>query len=96
MAHAANILIEPLLTEKATEAQSNLNQYTFKVMPHANATAIKQAIEEQFEVKVEAVQTVNVKPKFKMNRMRRGVIARRTPYKKAIVRLKEGQTIELV
>ncbi|MDP0499105.1 MAG: 50S ribosomal protein L23 [Verrucomicrobiota bacterium JB022] len=96
MTHAANIIIEPLLTEKATEKQSNANQYTFKVARGANADAIKQAIEKQFEVKVVAVQTVNVKPKFKMNRMRRGVIERRSPYKKAIVRVEAGQTIELV
>lgn len=96
MSLAAHIIIEPLLTEKATAQQSNLNQYTFKVARDANADTIKQAIESQFEVKVVAVQVLNVKPKFKMNRLRRGLIQRRAAHKKAIVRLAAGQTLSLV
>jgi large subunit ribosomal protein L23 len=89
------ILIEPVITEKATEATSTANQYTFKVAGQANRVSVKAAIEEQFEVEVETVRILNVKPKFKTSRMRRGNPGKRSGYKKAIIRLKEGSTIEL-
>ena len=95
MLHRDAKLIEHVSTEKATEATSHANQYTFKVAGDANRVAIKNAIESQFGVEVEQVRVANVKPKFKQNRMRRGQVMRRSPYKKAIIRLKEGSTIEL-
>lgn len=95
MIYRDSILIEHLITEKATEAASHANQYTFKVSTDANRISIKQAIEGQFGVEVEAVRVANVKPKFKQDRMRRGQVRRRTGYKKAVVRLKEGFAIEM-
>lgn len=89
------ILREHIITEKATEASSNANQYTFKVADEANRVAVKQAIEAQFGVEVKAVRILNVKPKRKMNRMRRANPGVKPGYKKAIVRLKEGSTIEM-
>ena len=95
MIHRDSIIKEHIITEKATEASSHANQYTFKVATQANRVAIKQAIEAQFGVEVASVQVANMKPKFKQNRMRRGRVSRRQAYKKAIVRLKEGSAIEM-
>lgn len=88
------ILVEHIITEKATEASSLGNQYTFKVGVDANRISIKQAVEAHFEVGVKSVQIINVKPKFKMDRRRRGQVCKRAAYKKAIVRLVEGDSIQ--
>lgn len=95
MIHRDSILLEHVITEKATEASSHANQYTFMVAGDANRVAVKQAVEAQFGVEVDAVRIANVKPKFKQDRMRRGRVTRRSGYKKAIVRLKEGSAIEM-
>jgi len=95
MIHRDTILVEHIITEKATEATSHANQYTFKVGRDANREAVKHAIESQFGVEVAAVRIANVKPKYKQNRTRCGQVTRRAAYKKAIVRLKEGSTIEM-
>ena len=95
MIHRDTIILQHIITEKATEASSHLNQYTFKVAKAANRVAIKQAIEAQFGVDVHSVCVANVKPKFKQDRARRSKVIRRASFKKAIVRLKEGSTIEM-
>lgn len=95
MEHRDHILIEHVITEKATEASSHANQYTFKVASGANRVSVKQAVEKQFGVDVDQVRIANVKPKAKRDRMRRGKVGFRSGYKKAIVRLKEGSTIEM-
>jgi len=95
MIHRDSIIFEHVITEKATEATSHANQYTFKVAREANRVSVKQAIEAQFGVEVASVRVANVKPKLKMDRMRRGKVNRRQAYKKAIVRLKDGSTIEM-
>lgn len=89
------ILLEHIVTEKATEATSHANQYTFRVSPEANRVSVKQAIEDHFEVEVANVCILNAKPKFKNSRVRRGKVLKKSAYKKAIVRLIEGNTIEL-
>ncbi|MCD8483851.1 MAG: 50S ribosomal protein L23 [Verrucomicrobia bacterium] len=95
MAEPIRILKKHLVTEKATEAASNLNQYYFSVATDANRIAVKQAVEKQFGVEVVSVNIANVKPKAKSNRMRRGVTGKKSGYKRAIVRLKAGQSIAL-
>ena len=90
MNHYRNIIIAPIVTEKSTNLKDQENSYTFKVSTKANKIEIKQAIEKLFNVKVSEVNTINVKPKNK----RYG----RTPYKtskykKAIVKLAEGNEI---
>ncbi|MCI8588971.1 MAG: 50S ribosomal protein L23 [Bacilli bacterium] len=85
------IIKAPVITEKSGNlAQSN--QYVFKVDHRANKTEIKQAIEKIFNVKVEEIRTINVKPK-KRRVGRYTGLTNRT--KKAIVTLAEGQQIEL-
>ena len=86
-----DIIKAPIITEKASTLKEN-NVYTFSVDVKANKTQIKQAIESIFNVEVESVNTINVKPKKKR-------VGRYSGYtnkvKKAIVKLKEGSSIEL-
>jgi large subunit ribosomal protein L23 len=95
MIHRENILIEHLITEKATEQASTINTYTFKVSSEANRVSIRHAVESQFGVDVESVRVSNTKAKYKQNRTRRGQVKRRSAYKKALVKLKEGSTIDM-
>ena len=86
-----DIIKAPIVTEKSSDL-ANDNVITFSVDPRANKTQIKQAVEKIFDVKVDSVNTVNVKPKTK----RVGRYAGKTnKVKKAIVKLKEGSSIEL-
>jgi len=92
MLHKRSVLRKPLLTEKVAAAQDAHNQYAFVVDPTANKVEIKRAVEKKYEVIVVGVQTMNVRGKIK----RLGRFAGRRPnWKKAIVTLKKGQSIEL-
>lgn len=86
------IIKAPVITEKSANLTQNEGKYAFKVNPNANKTEIKQAIEKIFNVKVEKISTINVKPKKKRVGRYSGM-SNRT--KKAIVKLAEGQTINL-
>jgi len=86
------ILIEPHITEKTTDLEKK-NQYVFKVFPKANKTEIKKAIEDLYKVEVLGVKIINVPKK----RRRLGRISGwKKGYKKAIVKIKEGQKIEVL
>ena len=86
-----DIIKAPIITEKSSALAAN-NVITFSVDVRANKTQIKQAIESIFNVKVESVNTVNVRPKKK----RVGRYTGKTnKVKKAIVKLREGSSIEL-
>lgn len=87
-----DIIKAPIITEKSTSLQQNENTITLSVDVKANKTQIKQAVEKIFNVKVESVNTVNVKPKKK--RVGR-YVGKTNRVKKAIVKLKEGSSIEL-
>ena len=87
-----DIIKAPIITEKSADLAQNKNTITFSVDVKANKTQIKQAVEKIFNVQVESVNTVNVKPKIK----RVGRYTGKTnKVKKAIVKLKEGSSIEL-
>ncbi len=88
---AYDVIRTPLVTEKATNL-TQFNQYSFKVLNEATKPEIKQAVEQLFKVDVLAVNTVVVKGKKKVFKGRRG---QRSDYKKAIVRLKVGQTLDV-
>ena len=88
---ARDIIIKPVVTEKSIGLMEN-NKYVFKVAFSANKIEIKKAVEEIFKVKVVDVNTVRVKGKEK--RMGRSV-GRTSDYKKAIVQLAEGDSIEI-
>ena len=85
------IIKSPVVTEKAA-AEAEKNLYSFYVDPKANKTEIKLAIEKLFKVKVLEINTINVHPRKKRVGRYTGLTNRR---KKAIVKLAEGQTIEL-
>ena len=92
MADMNKILVQALVSEKATELLESLNCYVFKVSPDANKLEIKTAIEKSFNVKVASVTTINVHGKTKkLGRF----VGKRSSWKKALVRLKEGEKIEL-
>ena len=81
----------PLLSEKSLGRRADANQYVFRVSPSANKSEIKKAIETRFEVKVDSVNTLNMQGKIKSVR---GIPGRRAAWKKAVVRLKQGETIK--
>lgn len=86
------VLKRPLLTEKATIARETRREYAFEVATDANKLQIKQAVESRFGVKVQDIRTVSVPGK----RRRTGNNAGQRPdWKKALVTLREGQTIDL-
>jgi large subunit ribosomal protein L23 len=90
------ILIEPLFTEKLTALQDNENKYAFKVRNSANKIEIKREIEKKFNVTVESVKTMNVLGKMHQQMTRKGrSIGRRSNWKKAIIKLAQGNKIDL-
>lgn len=90
-----SILIKPVITEKATMDSELHNRYTFEVHPGSNKIEIKNAIEEAFGVSVLAVRTLNVRPDRKSRFTKSGMITGKTKaYKKAIVQVAEGDTID--
>jgi large subunit ribosomal protein L23 len=94
MKSAEIILRRPLLTEKMLKQQESTNSYGFEVALAANKRAIKMAIQEKFKVVVVQVRTINVKGKSKRMNTRRGLTRGfRRDWKKAIVTLRKGDTI---
>lgn len=92
-----DVLRRPHITEKNTWLMEN-GQYTFEVHPSANKVQIKAAVQETFQVKVKAVNTLNMKPKVRTRQVRRGagrISGARPGWKKAIVTLEAGQHIDL-
>ncbi len=91
MKHYSDIIIAPVITEKSMANREN-NVYTFKVVKNATKEDIKRAVEEAFKVSVKSVNTLNTKSK----RRRVGRYSGRTKtYKKAIVTLESGSSIEM-
>lgn len=88
---AREIIIRPIVTEHSYDVMDN-NVYTFEVAKDANKIEIRKAIETIFDVTVTKVNTLNVKPKPKRVRYHTGLT--RT-WKKAMVTLKDGDTIEI-
>ena len=89
--HPNQVLLAPVVSEKSYELIEQ-RKYAFRVHPEAHKTQIRQAVEELFDVRVQAVNVIKVQPKPK----RRGLIRGQKPgWKKAIVQLREGDTIEI-
>ena len=89
--HYLDTVISPNITEKSTSL-SDFNKVVFKVNKGANKDSIKRSIEKIFKVNVIKINTINIKGKTKFIRNRK---ANKPGYKKAIVTLKKGQTIDL-
>ena len=87
-----DVIIAPIITEKTAQISEKGDKIVLKVRNDANKVQIKQAVEKIFNVKVESVNTINVKPKTKRVGRYTG---KANKVKKAIVKLKEGSSIEL-
>ena len=90
-----NILIKPVITEKMTEQSEAFNRFAFVVDRSVNKIEIKKAVEETYDVTVKSVRTMICIGKKRTRGTKSGVISGRTKtYKKAIVSLSEGDTID--
>ena len=92
MAHITDVLKKPILTEKSLRLMDEENKYTFDVDVRCNKVEIKEAVEKLFNVKVEKVNVMNIRPKTKRVGRYEGKTNRR---KKAIAKLAEGNKIDL-
>lgn len=85
------VLLAPHVSEKASRASETGNQVVFRVAKDATQLEVRRAVEQLFDVKVESVQTLNVKGKQKVFGRMQG---KRSDWKKAYVRLQDGQDID--
>jgi large subunit ribosomal protein L23 len=90
---AYRIIQKPVITEKASDDTIERNAYTFRVPNDANKVEIRQAVEKLFDVKVKRVNTIRVMGKI---RIRGRSVGRAQNWKKAMVVLAEGNTIEVL
>ena len=86
-----DVILAPWVTEKATEGSEH-NQFTFRVARDATKVEIKSGVEELFGVTVTKVNTINMRGKIKRFR---GRLGKRAAYKKAIITIAEGQSIDI-
>ncbi len=92
----SEVLIKPILTEKANGQQESLRRYAFKVARQANKLEIKKAVEEFYGVSIVDVNTSVVPAKNKTRYTKKGFVHGRKPaFKKAMITLAEGETIDL-
>ena len=96
MAEPWNILKEYRVTEKASNLSAVGNCYTFEVVADANRTAVADAVEAAFRVKVKKVNILVRKPKIKRSRMRKSLPGAVGGMKKALVFLEKGYHIEVI
>ena len=90
-----NIVVKPVITEKMTAQGEKFNRYGFVVAKSANKVQIKTAVEKLYGVTVDSVNTQNYVGKVKSRNTTKGVaIGRVNKHKKAIVTLKQGETID--
>jgi len=90
-----NVLRRPLITEKSSFQSNMLNQVVFEVDSTATKFEIKRAVEELFEVTVERVNVMNLPAKRTRKGRGRRLVTRRSSYKKAIVTLAPGESIDV-
>ena len=91
---ATQIVLRPVISEKSMD-QSTVNKYTFAVADDANKMQIKAAVEELFKVTVTSVNVLTTKRKEKSRNRRRGrQVGYTSPWKKAVVTIKAGDSIE--
>ncbi len=91
--HLYDVILRPVITEKSNVMSSDFNQYVFEVAPNANKHQIREAVEVIFDVEVTNVRTM-VMPAKRGQRGRKTYL-RSKQWKKAVVTLKAGDTIEL-
>ncbi len=92
---AKQILIKPIISEKSETLSGDLNQYSFVVNRKSNKIEIRKAVEEMYSVNVASVNTMIMPGKAKTRNTKSGVLKGRiSAYKKAIVKLSEGEEID--
>lgn len=92
----SNVLIRPVITEKVNGQMEKSSRYTFVINKNANKLEVKKAVEAFYGVKVEDVNTARVPAKSKTRMTKAGILSgRKSGYKKAIVTLAEGDSIDL-
>ena len=90
-----NILIKPIITEKATNNSELFNRYSFVVNKKANKLEIKNAVEKAYGVTIESVRTMNYPVQRNTKYTKSGIVqAMKGAYKKAVVQLAEGENID--
>ncbi|NQT76454.1 MAG: 50S ribosomal protein L23 [Bacteroidetes bacterium] len=90
-----NIIIKPVITEKMTEMGEKMNRYGFIVNRKANKLQIKEAVEELYGVDVISVNTMTYRGKTKSRYTKTGIVSgKAASYKKAIITVAEGETID--
>ncbi len=90
-----SVILKPVITEKMTDKGEKLNQFGFIVAKTANKIQIKKEVEDLYGVQVQSVNTMNYSGKRKSRNTKSGVISGKTKaFKKAIVTLAEGETID--
>ncbi|HRZ31337.1 MAG TPA: 50S ribosomal protein L23 [Flavobacterium sp.] len=90
-----SIIIKPIITEKITKQSELNNRYGFVVDRKANKIQIRNAVEAAYGVKIVAINTMNVRPDRSVKYTKSGMIsAKSNAYKKAIVEVQEGETID--
>jgi large subunit ribosomal protein L23 len=93
---AADVLIRPVITEKVNSQMEKSGRYTFVIDKRANKLEVKKAVEEFYGVKVQDVNTAVVPAKAKTRMTKAGILSgRKSGYKKAIVTLVAGESIDL-
>lgn len=90
-----DVLRRPLVTEKSSYQSGRLNQYSFVVADNATRKQVKDAVETLYDVTVERVNIINTSAKRGRRIRSRQLLIRKAGYKKAIVTLAEGQTLEI-
>ncbi len=92
----SQIVLKPIVTEKMTSVSEKLNRYGFFVNKEANKIEIKEAIEKLYDVNVDKVWTMRYAGKSKSRYTKTGMVKGRTAaYKKAVVTVAEGETIDI-
>ena len=89
------VLRRPLVTEKTSRQSGKSSQYSFEVARSATRTMVKDAVETMFDVNVVKVNILNAAPKRGRRARSRRLLVRKPGFKKAIVTLAEGQTLEI-
>ena len=90
-----DVLVRPLITEKSSYQSGKLNQYSFVVATKATKTMVKDAVETLFDVNVVRVNIVNAPAKRGRRARSRRLLVRRPGFKKAIITLADGETLEI-
>jgi len=90
-----DVLVRPLITEKSSYQSGSLNQYSFVVDGKASKTMVKDAVETLFDVDVVRVNIINAPAKRGRRARSRRLLVRRPAFKKAIITLAEGETLEI-